>query len=879
VTPHGLCPVCLLEIGEAAEGESETSIDIPGYVIIGEIGQGGFATVYEALQLQPMVRPAAIKLLNTADPSLVRRLEDESTILANLHHPGIIPIWDAGLMLDGRAWLSMPLLSGSSFADWLHRSAPDPIAIAAVLKQIAEAVAYAHAHGVVHRDLKPSNIVMTPRDEGKAQPVLIDFGLGHAVHGPASLGREATVLGTWMGTPLYMAPEQLAGKEATAATDIHALGLLLAEALIGQPAMQSIVDSEGGPPEWQKRRAQWRWPEKLASRKEAPLRWIAERAMAFEPQDRYKSARELADDLQNWLDNKPVKAAGARWQYHSKCFLRRHRRLATAAVAATAFVIATAMIGRVHLDHVHRNELARAEAIAVHARALEDFRVGMGDRALEKLESTLEKDPGNQDLVFTARALRALAPSAIRLPDIELPFHAERISPVHLGWLIEDASGQTHLLDLQDKLLQVDSADISRWRNSNELQAPLQTSVGPGSRFTLRHPDDGLPALQPIDTGTLPGEIAVHWERGWMAKVDGGRTVQRWDISMAGKSRDRHHFSSAVPWFAFERNLPHLSMRHQNGKMRAWRQGEAPGHAMQFPVFDSVVTHSRVGENHARGTRPGWDGLRMLAELALWNARNPSDRISAVAGAREVDHVAFGTNGGKLLFWTPGKGLQEGQPLHGSPSVMAINGTGRHVVAIDANRSAEWVDMQSGQKERTWEIEHVATSASLLDAPSPGHLPTLLVGTRTGEVIAYDLRKAAELWRVQLAKRNAQNRSVQVHGLPGGKTFLAGIQGGYQLEVRKAANGAPDGEAFSMRHGLDFFFLSADGRIVVTLDQAPSGHGELRLFGLEIRRDLIPTLPHRARVLWAGLAMDGGVLATATDDGIVTRWSLTDGVR
>ncbi len=880
VTPYGLCPLCLFEDGEPSRGGHEAGIEvnIPGYVIIERIGQGGFATVFEALQLQPVVRPAAIKLLNTSAASTVRRLEDEAMILANLHHPGIVPIWDAGTLPGGRAWFSMPLLSGNSFQHWLEQSCPDAKTIADVLKKMAEAVAYAHAHGVLHRDLKPSNVVITEAGEQcAAQPVLIDFGLGHAQAGPASLGREATVIGTWMGTPLYMAPEQMAGEEATAATDIHALGLFLAEALIGHPAMENVVNPEGSRSEWLKRREQWRWPEDAATRGEAPLRWIAQRALCFEPEERYATAQEMAEDLQRWLEGRAVAASGSRWRYRCKCFLRRNRRLVAAATVSALLVAGIWTATRLHLDRVHREELVRTEAAAVHARALEDFREGMGDRALESLEATLAKSPGNPDLQFTARALRALAPSAIRLPDLELPFPPQRVTKVEQGWLIEDANGKSYVVDFEGGISEAQDSDLQDLKNPADPPAPLLVRFGPGSRLSFCYSDDGLPALQPIHTGNLPGEITIHWKQGLVAKSNGSRKLRRWDIRMVGQSRDQHHFSSSVPWFAFERNRPNLWMRHQDGGMRGWRLGEAPGRAVNFSAFDSAIEHDQIGENHSRGTSPGWDGLRMLAELAHWHARHPHDKIAAVAGARDEDHVAFGTKQGRLLFWTPAKGLQEELRLVGTPAVMAIDSIGQNLVAIDAQGHAECFDMQDGRKTQSWKIDQAATSASFLDSLSPEHPPILIIGTATGEIMAYDSRKVAELWRLPLAEeRVATNRPVQVYGLPGGESFLAGIWGGYQLEVRQAANGEPDGEAFPMGKGLGFFFLSADGRIVVALDQAASGPGALRLLGLNMRRDLIPPLPQQSRVLWGGLAMNGGVLAVATDDGRVTRWFLKE---
>src|SRR5215212_8187897 len=220
------------------------------YEIVALVGRGGMAAVYRAHDTA-LRRDIALKVLYPqfgGDAALVERFQREAVLAANLDHPNILPIYDVG-EADGLVYIAMRLLSGRSFADTLRmRGALAPAELVPIVEQIASALDYAHARQIVHRDIKPANILIeelgvgswgpsapTPNSQlptPAPQAVLTDFGIAKSLDPLAS---GLTVTGVLIGTPEYMAPEQITGGNLVdARADIYALGVLVYRALTGR---------------------------------------------------------------------------------------------------------------------------------------------------------------------------------------------------------------------------------------------------------------------------------------------------------------------------------------------------------------------------------------------------------------------------------------------------------------------------------------------------------------------------------------------------------------------------------------------------------------------------------------------------------------------
>ena len=261
------------------------------YRIEREIGAGGMATVYLAEDLRHE-RKVALKLLkpNLAAVVGAERFLAEIRTTANLQHPNILPLFDSG-EADGHLFYVMPFIEGESLRDRLSHAKQLPVDEAVrIASEVAEALDYAHRHGVIHRDIKPANVLLS-----NGRPLVADFGIALAFS--AAGGPRLTETGLSLGTPHYMSPEQATGEgELDSRSDVYSLGAVLYEMLTGQPpysgpSIQSIVA-----------KILTAEPEPVAAqRSTVPLNVgaAAHKALAKLPADRFASAAEFADALAN----------------------------------------------------------------------------------------------------------------------------------------------------------------------------------------------------------------------------------------------------------------------------------------------------------------------------------------------------------------------------------------------------------------------------------------------------------------------------------------------------------------------------------------------------------------------------------------------------
>jgi serine/threonine protein kinase len=213
-----------------------------------ELARGGVGVIYLAYE-PALKRTVAVKVLQSrfrGDPTITQRFLEEAQITGQLQHPGIPPIYRVGWLEDGRPYLAMKLIKGETLAERLQRGAE--VNILAIFEAVAQAVGYAHAHGVIHRDLKPQNIMIGPYGEVQ----VMDWGLAKVVDAPAAVqtvvhdprevaGATDTLQGSVLGTPAYMAPEQAAGGHVDQRADVFGLGAVLCTMLTGRPPFDGAL--------------------------------------------------------------------------------------------------------------------------------------------------------------------------------------------------------------------------------------------------------------------------------------------------------------------------------------------------------------------------------------------------------------------------------------------------------------------------------------------------------------------------------------------------------------------------------------------------------------------------------------------------------------
>lgn len=272
------------------------------YTITELLGRGGMAAVYRATD-SVLQRDVALKILHpqySDDQSLATRFMREAVTAAALDHPNIVPVYDVGEH-DGMAYIAMKLLSGETLQDRLQRTGPLDVAeLCQILAPVAAALDYAHSRGVIHRDIKPGNIFLGQAAAGPPQVMLTDFGIAKRLDTPG-----LTSTGSLIGTPDYMAPEQIAGRAIDARTDVYALGMLAFRALTGRRAFEGSVQEVlmghlyRPPPQ----------PSSLAPGLSPAVDQAVLQAIASSPADRFASAGAFARALSAAAEATPAGVA------------------------------------------------------------------------------------------------------------------------------------------------------------------------------------------------------------------------------------------------------------------------------------------------------------------------------------------------------------------------------------------------------------------------------------------------------------------------------------------------------------------------------------------------------------------------------------------
>jgi serine/threonine-protein kinase PpkA len=328
---------------------------IPGYRVERLIGQGGMASVYQAVQ-ESLARPVALKLLPTSqNPEFSKRFLNEGRIIASLSHSNIITIYDLGI-LGNCHYISMEYLDGGDLDARIERGLTSEAAVT-ILEQLAGCLHFVHERGIIHRDVKPANILF--RSDGT--PVLTDFGIAKELHAKTKL----TATGAALGTPYYLSPEQLQGAPVTRSVDIYSLGIVFYEMLTGEVPYQgdsyAVVLTK---------HLQAPLPE-LPPRF-ARLQPLLNRLIAKDPRDRFRSADEVLQSARD-LRRRSRRPAGQAAEGTPP------RRRATSAVSEAPAVTGTAPSkGRRHWPAVATGAALLLAAVTVN-RVL-DGEVAVGKR-------------------------------------------------------------------------------------------------------------------------------------------------------------------------------------------------------------------------------------------------------------------------------------------------------------------------------------------------------------------------------------------------------------------------------------------------------------------------------------------------------------------
>lgn len=362
------------------------------YRILEQIGRGGMGAVFRAEREDQFRKQVAIKIIGTGiiNAAMLRRFLDERQILAGLEHPNIARLLDGGATEEGMPYMVMEYVQGVPVTQYCERHAMGARDRLELFQTVCLAVHHAHQHLVVHRDIKPANILVTPG----GVPVLLDFGIARILDPLTATTAETRALLQPL-TPDYASPEQLRGEPVTTATDVYSLGVLLYELLTGRrpyslaqatlaEAIRIISENAPAKPETG----------------DEDLDNILIKAIRREPQERYASARDVAEDIARYLQGLPVLARHGSFGYVARKTIARHK--IAFASAAAALILIAAGVGAVGWEaHIANQERARAQ------KRFDELR-GLARSVIFELHDGIAQLPGSTEVRRTL-VTRALA--------------------------------------------------------------------------------------------------------------------------------------------------------------------------------------------------------------------------------------------------------------------------------------------------------------------------------------------------------------------------------------------------------------------------------------------------------------------------------------
>jgi len=884
--PEGLCPKCLMKAVISEEQaqvtlESPPLIEGPGmiigrYKLLELIGEGGMGLVYLAEQQEPIRRRAALKIvkLGMDTKQVIARFEAEKQMLALLDHPNIARVYDAGTTEAGRPYFVMEYVKGQSITEYCDQHKSSIEDRLKLFRQVCEGVQYAHQKGIIHRDIKPSNILVTVEGD-RAVPKIIDFGIAKAVTQQFTEGTLFTQQGQLLGTPEYMSPEQvdMATQDIDTRSDIYSLGVVLYQLLAGVLPFGRESFEKGGFAEIQrviqevdppnpstalsklgdeaKKIAEKRKTQvvPLARRLHRELEWIPLKAMRKERVRRYRSASELADDIQNYLNGNPLLAGPETAIYRVKKFVRRHAgSVATVVLVAAAIilglVISSVMYFRAEQarksEAVARNQAEQAENIAQEQRKLAETKAEDLRRTLYVNSIGLADSKYKEGNIRRVRELLDSCPNDLR------------------GWewhrlnYISDRSIMTlcgHKSHVNSVALSPDGKHIVSGGEDNTIKV-WDTKTG-AEVMTIS-----------ITAGNEESCVAISPDGKRIVSGDDSGQVNVWDVA-SGKEvmtlKGHERFVSSV---AFSQDGKLIASGSYDDTVKVW-DAETGKQVMTLPGHESGVTcvaFSPDGKRIVSGDNWGkirvWDavtGNKMLTLEEYWVSSvsfSPDGKLMVVGGGNEIQ-IWDATTTTKV---TTLRGHD------GSTLSVAFSPDGKNVVSGSMDNMIKVWDTATGEELMTLR-GHEYSVSSVTFTPDG---KKIISGSYDGTIKVWDLSVAREFTRIVGRLVNSIVFS------PDGKRIVSGSRDG-QVKVWDVASGT---ELMNLRgHKGEVFRVafSPNGEFIA------SGCADklIKIWNAGTGTEVMTLRGHNMGVTSVAFSPDSKRIVSGSTDKIIKVWDVT----
>jgi serine/threonine protein kinase/WD40 repeat protein len=817
--------------------------------ILREIGRGGMGVVYEAEQIS-LARRVAVKVLPFAgvlDARQLQRFKNEALAAAQLDHPHIVNVLAVGSD-HGTHFYAMRFIDGRTLAEEIRREGDRGEgtgdmgqrfrAIAALMADAADALHYAHEHGVIHRDVKPSNLMLD--EQGKIW--VTDFGLAH-VESTATL----TMTGDFLGTLRYMSPEQALGKMGVDhRTDVYSLGATLYELLTLRP----VFDSDQRAVLLQQIANQSpQAPRQLDRTIPAELETITLKALEKEPAERFGTAGELASDLRRFLADQPIRARPPTLLQAARKWSRRHRPVVVASSVATAVllvVIAAAASWAALAASAREREQKRDGLIQqIQLLRLLPHKQGWFDVAWSRVveASRIKADP-----VLRSEAAALLAGVDARLEKSLQPLASSSIAFCPRGRLLAiGGTRQTRYhpgrgatlwnAERYEELHRSPHEGVGPVAFRGETAVQLVATTGPGLLLwdvggermlrELALPADD-PKVSELVINDLGMEVtAISREAEFVAaaarRVDGSGIVIVWDGTTGQPVLSRPLDARGL---AFSIGGRLLAIGDRQGRVAVWsvdesrelaafEAGRATIHCLAFSEDQRLLA---IGGSEGLLAVWDWEAARAISHCrgAMWNVYTVAfspDRVTLASAGR--DHARlWDTATGRTLLEVPSRDQATGLSFSPDGKRLAISAEGGFdeggvfIYAIDNGRGTQTLRGLDTQVARIWMspdgkwlaglaqnwqlgVWELATSRLIhaLDAPRGASADNAAVAfSPDGREVAFATSGAARVWEIE------SGREVRAWQLPPAlQDSLAWQAAGQLILVRE--------ETRDMRHG------------------------------------------------------------------------------